>query len=377
MSEADFLRRWVRAAPSWLLSLAAHALLLAAAGMISWVVLRARLEDRALILHRPPAGADEAGEETGSSGGGAAAPAETRPQEAPRAALVPPAPAPAALEAALAEVAPTATADALTAGADAFDDLARALAASPHAIGAAAGQVGVGLLDGTSSGFGQHIGQLRGMGLDLVLVLDATDSMTPYIEQAKKRLHQILDVVTGLVPNARLGMVAYKDYGDDYGPEAVRLVPLAERADDIRKFIDQTVAGGGADIPEPIHEAVRAATSEQKMGWNRRRKRIVLLVGDSPCHASGRSDAFAAAAAFARQGGTINVVDVGGTGTDGPPRATLQPDLARVAQDGGGEAFLLKDAGAFWRHLIVSVFGQRFEQDVEVIIKRLVREEGT
>ena len=98
-------------------------------------------------------------------------------------------------------------------------------------------------------------------------------------------------------------------------------------------------------------------------------------VGDSSCHPSGRKEAFSLAGAFNKSGGTISVIDVGGTPAGGvAPRAAVQPDLARVAQEGGGEAFLLKDTDAFWRHLVVSIFGRRFEQDVSIIIKKLVRE---
>ena len=76
-------------------------------------------------------------------------------------------------------------------------------------------------------------------------------------------MHQILDVVTGLVPNARFGIVAYKDYGDDYGPEAVKSVAIGDDVAAIREFIDTTTAGGGADIPEPIHEGIRVASDDE------------------------------------------------------------------------------------------------------------------
>ncbi|MCX5683673.1 MAG: VWA domain-containing protein, partial [Planctomycetota bacterium] len=232
-----------------------------------------------------------------------------------------------------------------------------------------------GILDGTSPGFGKLVGNLRGTGLDLVLVVDATDSMTPYIEQAKARLREVLNVVTGLVPNARVGVVAYKDYGDDYGPTACRLMGLTDNHQAVRKFIDETIAGGGGDIPEPIHEALAAATSAKQMGWNLRRKHVIILVGDSPCHSSGRAAAYSLAAAFAKDGGVINVIDTGGTGAAGQARTALQPDLQRIARDGGGSAFLLTDEPAFWRYLIVSVFGERYERDVNVIIEKFAKKE--
>ncbi len=374
MSLNEWLRELKESAPSWAISLVVHVLLILLAGMVTWVVVRIAATDRPLMLLAPEAGAEAGADSPGAAGGGDATPADTNPAPSPEAVVMPSAPVPDDLEAVLNQPPMAAATQFVTGVADPINDLADALAASPGAVTAPGGGVGIGLLDGTSAGFGKHIGQLRGIGLDVVFVLDATDSMTPYIEQAKVRLHQILDVVTGLVPNARFGIVAYKDYGDDYGPEAVKSVAIGDDVAAIREFIDTTTAGGGADIPEPIHEGIRVAADDE-MQWNRRRRRIIILVGDSPCHPSGRNEVFARAAAFSKAGGTINVIDVGGTGAKGIQRTSIQPDLGRIAKEGGGEAFLLTDADAFWRHLIVSVFGRRFEQDVTVIIKKLVKEE--
>lgn len=381
MTLGERLKELRESAPSWAMSLAAHVLMLVAAGMISWVVIAARPAEAPLLLVQPDARADETADTADGRGrGGDTTPgASAQVTTAARAgdALVPAAPVSIDLQKVLGEpLIPVAGGVFATQGSSLAQGLADALAAMPGAVSAPGGGVGVGigLLDGTSSGFGDYIGQLRGTGLDVVLVLDATDSMSPYIEQAKKRLHQILDVITGLVPGARIGMVAYKDYGDDYGPTAVRVMPITAEVASIRKFIDGITAGGGADLPEPIHEAVRAAADYDAMGWRRRCRRVVILVGDSSCHPSGRKEAFAAAAAFAKGGGTMSVIDVGGASAAGRPRTTVQPDLARVAADGGGEAFLLTDVDAFWRYLVVSIFGQRFEQDVGLIIKKLVKE---
>ena len=47
--------------------------------------------------------------------------------------------------------------------------------------------------------------------------------------------------------------------------------------------------------------------------------------------------------------------------------------LVAVSQVDRGRV-LLNDEEAFWRHLIVSVFGRRFEQDVQQIVDRYARE---
>jgi len=231
------------------------------------------------------------------------------------------------------------------------------------------------LIYGTGRSFGAYIGDLRGRGLDVVLVLDATDSMNPYIKQAKVRLSEVLNVLEALVPGARVGIVAYKDYGDDYGPSACKALPITTDANAVRRFLEGVVAGGGGDEPEPIHEALKIASDAKAMGWNMQRKKVIILVGDSSVHPSGRQEAFRLAKSFADQKGTVNVIDVGGSGDQGARRAQVQPDMIRIAKDGGGDAFLLKEEKEFWQHLTVSIFGERFKEDVDVIIQRYARKE--
>ena len=170
-------------------------------------------------------------------------------------------------------------------------------------------------------------------------------------------------------------MVAYKDYGDEYGPNAVKVMRVSPDSKAVRQFINEITAGGGADEPEPIHEALAVVVNTPKMGWQPGRKWVVILAGDSSIHPSGREPAFRDAQIFAQTlRGTINVIDVGGTGAQGMQRQAAKPDLARIAQAGGGSVFLLKDRDAFWRHLIVSVFGEAHEQDVNTIIQMFVEE---
>ncbi len=359
--------RW----PSWGLSLAVHVALLVLFGMITWVVAERRETDRNLML----IGESTASDQDGPLGKGTdAGEAQSEDEIAERIAQsAPPLPemrtsepvsySPEALKDLSANLAkPTFQTDSYNALADSLFEASRTFAGKPGTV--------------MGGGFGKMIGRMRGRGLDVVFVLDATDSMSPYIEQSKKRLQQVINVVTHLVPKARFGVVAYKDYGDDYGPKAVKILPVTSDHQVVRKFISQINAGGGADTPEPINEALAIITNTKKMGWKTMRIKVVILVGDSPIHPSGRMPAFRHARKFAKNlRGTINVIDTGGAGDQQSIRSSVQPDLERIAKDGGGSAFLLKDKEAFWRHLIVSVFGQQYEQDVSTIIERYAHED--
>jgi hypothetical protein len=384
------LQQLRRQAPSWALSLALHLAILTAAGMITWIVLVPPPADRVLALSEADFAPSGLGGEGGPGGDGrpgggsqTARPGSASEQETAGGlalALAPPAPAPSALAAPAIQAAPAGiSAFASPAGPPGKALADQLLARSGDGGGPGAGGgpgSGLGLPIGPGSGFGGLVSELRGKGLDVALVIDATDSMSPYIDQGKKRLQDVIDVISHLVPGSRFGVVAYKDYGDDYGPSAVKFMPLSADHQATGKFLDSIVAGGGGDEPEPVNQAVAAATDVAKMQWGPGRKWVVILVGDSSIHPSGRQDALDKARDFAvKYRGAISVIDVGGSGQQGKERKGVQADLAAVAEAGGGSSFLLRDREAFWRHLIISVFGQRYEKDVNTIIQVLVQKD--
>ena len=365
---------WKRRIPGFGLSLVVHLLILGVLGMITWFVATSPPDEHVLILTDEDVAVREANEADTGDPGSQAGEVSGRPEAATSrepAALLPPVPPAKSPDASVIELPEEpATLTLRTPKLDGADSLAKNLAGVTRLNGAG---FGTGPLPGFSPGFGKEIGNLRKKGLDVVLVLDATNSMSPYIEQGKRRLREILDIVTHLVPKARFGVVAYKDYGDDYGLNAVKGMKITRDTDAIRKFINGIVAGGGGDIPEPINEAIKVATDFKVMGWKGGAKRLIILVGDSPIHPSGRKTAFRDARNFAlKLNGTINVIDVGGAGTQGARRQTVLPDLAEIAKKGGGQAFLLQEQEEFWRHLIVSVFGRKYEKDVTTIIEVLI-----
>ncbi|MCK4625867.1 MAG: VWA domain-containing protein [Phycisphaerae bacterium] len=373
MVRQNYWYRIKQQTPAWVLSLVAHLLILAVLGMITWIVAEAREPDRPLLLVEQEIVTDEGDGQDGLTGSLAGAASDQTPPSRSKSVLKPATiPQPKALDLSadgLMTMVPVT--ERLVDHTDSTSSLVQTLADASSS----AGGTGTGMFPGAGGGLGKVIGGMRKTGLDVVLVLDATDSMTPYIEQSKKRLQQVVNVITHLVPNSRFGVVAYKDYGDDYGPDAIIFLKITPNHKSVRKFIDEIIAGGGADEPEPINEAIAVAVDAKKMGWRGSRKRVIILVGDSSIHPSGRKPAFKYARQFATKlRGTINVIDVGGTGDQKARRRTVQPDLARIAKEGKGSAFLLTDREAFWRHLIISVFGQQYEHDVNTIIERFVKE---
>lgn len=408
---------------SFLVSLAFHAAILAVMAMITWVVVRENEPEIVLQLGDGSGGPGGAGGGGGGSGGasegaaeaGAGNVAQQGTEESSSGAEAVPVPMPTPLTDTAALAAPTppgpgSTAVALDPALLAFGGGGTTSSLGGLGTGGGIGEgtgagsgpgsgsgVGGGSGSGTGPGTGAGVGpglggvldEMRSKGLDVVFVIDASASMLPYIEQSKTRLREIVSVVSSLVSGAkvtegvagksgiRFGIVAFKDYGDEYGIEATRSLPLTTEVETLQKALDEIAAGGGGDIPEPLNEALKAATNT-KMGWSRQRKSVIVMVTDAPCHSLTRDMAMQEARSFAKQfGGQVNVIDVGGVvrsaATTQAAQATqartgVLADLQTIAREGNGSAFLLDDEQAFWRHLIVSIFGQRFEQDIQQII---------
>jgi hypothetical protein len=82
-------------------------------------------------------------------------------------------------------------------------------------------------------------------------------------------------------PELRLGLVAYRDRGDEY---VTRTVDLTNDIDAIYGHLQSFRAGGGGDQPESVNEALQEAV--RKMSWSEDRRvlKILFLVGDAPPH---------------------------------------------------------------------------------------------
>ncbi|ETV90512.1 hypothetical protein H310_14702 [Aphanomyces invadans] len=119
--------------------------------------------------------------------------------------------------------------------------------------------------------------------LDLVIVMDCTSSMGPWIKAAKDAVTTIITNIQTDHPNAtvRVGFVGYRDYSSySSAPLRIETISLTPNTDDVHAFISQLTAGGGrgnfADIPGGLEVAL-------DMPWECDAK-VILLVGDAPCH---------------------------------------------------------------------------------------------
>lgn len=119
--------------------------------------------------------------------------------------------------------------------------------------------------------------------LDLVFVLDTTGSMSGEIREAKERVQQVAEVLRSSRPGARvrMGVVAFRDRGDDY---LTRVQPLTAEVDAVDAFLSTLRAEGGGDGPEDLLSGLAAALGELDWTSSDDADRELFLIGDAPPH---------------------------------------------------------------------------------------------
>ena len=119
--------------------------------------------------------------------------------------------------------------------------------------------------------------------IEVCFVLDTTGSMGGLIEGAKQKIWSIANEMISAqpTPELRLGLIGYRDRGDDY---VVKSFGLTDDIDAIYGHLREFQAGGGGDTPESVNEALAEAI--HKMPWSSDKKvlKIIFLVGDAPPH---------------------------------------------------------------------------------------------
>jgi len=216
-----------------------------------------------------------------------------------------------------------------------------------------------------SDAFRYHVEDLRKRGIDLVLTLDATGSMTNVIQATKRRIVQVVDSLRDVVPDVRLRVVAYRDRGDAFVAIGS---PFTHDPRVIEDYLAGVPACGGGDPEEAVLDGLREAFAGTP--WRKEARRIVLLFGDAPPHDKDRPLLEATLKEFA---GTVHAVDVngyqyalGGLGAmpvGSPPQAPFR----EIAAWGRGTAVRLSDEDDLLRNLLVLTLGAEFRESIEAL----------
>jgi Mg-chelatase subunit ChlD len=179
--------------------------------------------------------------------------------------------------------------------------------------------------------------------VDVVFVLDTTGSMSGLIQTAKEKIWSIATTMASAQPTPviRVGLVAFRDRGDQY---VTRVVDLSGDLDSVYATLMDFEADGGGDTPESVNRALYDAV--HGMSWNEAQQayRVIFLVGDAPPHMDYNEVRYPEIVAAARQKGiVVNTIQCGEESTAVAPWNAIASlgggDFLQVEQAGGAVAF--------------------------------------
>ncbi|MEZ4356335.1 MAG: VWA domain-containing protein [Myxococcota bacterium] len=175
--------------------------------------------------------------------------------------------------------------------------------------------------------------------IEAVFVLDTTGSMSGLIEGAKQKIWTLASEMANArsQPEIRIGLVAYRDRGDDY---VTRRFDLSPDLDAMYAELMRFSAGGGGDGPESVNQALHEALNQMAWTTDAGVYRVVFLVGDAPPHMDYEQDVpyTETVALAAKRGIVVNAIQCGqdvNTASVWKRIAGLaQGEYAAIAQDG-------------------------------------------
>ena len=136
-------------------------------------------------------------------------------------------------------------------------------------------------------------GQMIDTNVDIVFVIDATESMQPLIDKVKsltlsfrEELEKGLEKNKRRINNLRSKVIVFRDYyvDDKYAMEESRFFILPEEKQDFYSFVSKIRAGGGGDEPESSLEALALALRSDFVKEGKKKRHIIVLFTDASAH---------------------------------------------------------------------------------------------
>lgn len=120
------------------------------------------------------------------------------------------------------------------------------------------------------------------VALDLCFVIDTTSSMRDDIDNAKRNMLAILDVLADKTSDYRVALVDYRDFAYRGGSQDYPAKIQLDFSDDrgvIVEAINGLNLGHGGDIPETVYSGL-VKTLELK--WRENARHMIIIMGDAP-----------------------------------------------------------------------------------------------
>ena len=122
--------------------------------------------------------------------------------------------------------------------------------------------------------------------VDVVFAIDATGSMKNDIDYLRKELIPALEAELLNFGSVRLGLLLYRDYGDNYNYKGlpVKFFNFTDNCDEFYSNLNDFKIRGneGGDVPEAVYEALFA--SMEFYYWDSKAQKKIILIGDAEPH---------------------------------------------------------------------------------------------
>ena len=141
--------------------------------------------------------------------------------------------------------------------------------------------------------------------LDVMLVIDTTDSMQFVIDALRSTVERFVSCLQKAVPTTRVGIVTYRDFGEEY---VTKVIDFTSSIEQLHDSLTDLSTFGGDDWPEAIHEALQATIDEAS--WSTNSSRVIILVPGSPPHPETMGGVLSLALSFQSRGGVVSVMDL-------------------------------------------------------------------
>lgn len=223
-----------------------------------------------------------------------------------------------------------------------------------------------------SAGFRKTVAGLRLSGLEIVFAFDSTGSMGPVLQATKQRMTRMVRALHALVPDARIGVVTYRDHGEreDY---LTRSVPLDRDLYRSLAFVQTVDADGGGDRPEAVLEALDVA---MKQSWGRRARRVIVVIGDAPAHRETEGELERRVRRFCQDGNGYVHAIITSSDTRGQAERDVQRSFARLAKAGRGACVNAERDESILRQVLSLAVGAEFRDNVDKVFELVEEREN-
>lgn len=206
--------------------------------------------------------------------------------------------------------------------------------------------------------------EIRERGLEVVFVIDVTNSMSDEIKKVREQVQEITSFFLHLLPKkTRLGLVTYDN-------EVVSVVRLTSKLPAFARFVGKLQIHRNPKNKtycEGVDKGLERALQRKDLGWLQKTFKTIVILGDAPPHAPDRPKSVLLAKGAASSNILVNAIIAK------PPKlvpgANPVGPLRDIATAGQGLAVELTNPEELITRLLVVSFGPKYEKDLQRFVE--------